>query len=118
MAPWARRGSVRSWRNWVWPVTFSAPSRFGVPLPMTLKLTAVALRKRRGRLPGRGHPRHLRRAPLRAGHEPGAVPAEGLGLPLDGLHRLLDVEGLRQRLRRVPGRVDEDLDAVALRVRE
>jgi hypothetical protein len=27
-------------------VTFSAPSRFGVPLPMTLKLTAVALRRR------------------------------------------------------------------------
>jgi len=34
---WARKSSV-------WPVTFSAPSRFGVPLPMTLKVTAVALR--------------------------------------------------------------------------
>ncbi len=45
IAPWARRGRVRSWRNWVWPVTFSAPSRFGVSLPMTLKLTADALRR-------------------------------------------------------------------------
>src|SRR5262252_3663049 len=43
MAPCARRGSVRSLRNCVCPVTLSAPSRFGVALPMTSKLTALCL---------------------------------------------------------------------------
>src|SRR5512143_4218174 len=118
MAPWARRGSVRSCRNWVWPVTFSAPSRFGVPLPMTRKPTAVAPEAIAAGLAGRGHPRHLRRPPLGAGHEAGAVAAERLGLPLDARHRRLDVEGLDHRLRGVLGRVHEDLEAVALRVGE
>src|SRR5256712_3657995 len=115
MAPWSRPGSVTSWRNCVCPVTFSAPSRFGVSLPMTLKLTAVRLAEAAA-LPA--HPRHLALPPLGARHEAGSIPAQRLGLLEDGLHRLLDVERLGHGLRRVPRGVDEKLDPVALGIRE
>src|SRR6266850_3276796 len=115
MAPWAMRGRVTSWRNCVCPVTFSAPSRFGVPLPMTLKLTAVRLAEAAA-LPA--HPRHLALPPLRARREAGAIPTQSLGLLEDGLHRLLDVERLGHGLRGVPRGVDEELDPVALRIGE
>src|SRR2546428_9295303 len=101
MAPWSRPGSVTSWRNCVCPVTFSAPSRFGVSLPMTLKLTAVRLAEPAA-LPA--HPRHLALPPLGATHEAGSIPTQRLGLLEDGLHRLLDVERLGHRQRRgAPG---------------
>src|ERR1700747_1204721 len=111
MAPWAMRGSTTSCRYCVCPVTFSAPSRFGVPLPMTLKLTAARPASPRRRAL-RAHPRHLGLPPLRARREAGAIAAERLGLLEDGLHRLLDVERLGHGLRRVPRRVDEELDPV------
>src|SRR5712691_8083329 len=115
MAPWARRGSVRSWRNCVCPVTLSAPSSFGVALPMTSKLTAVRLAET---APLPAHPRHLGLPPLHPRREAGAIAAERLGLLEDGLHRLLDVERLGHGLRRVPRGVDEELDPVALGIRE
>src|SRR6266851_6435936 len=115
MAPWARPGSVTSWRNCVCPVTFSAPSRFGVPLPMTLKLTAVRLAEAAA-LPA--HPRHLALSPLRARREAWPIATEGFGLLEDGLHRLLDVEGLGHGLRRVPRGVDEELEPVAFGIGE
>src|SRR5712691_7388678 len=133
MAPWAMRGRVTSWRNCVCPVTFSAPSRFGVSLPMTLKLTAVCLSSGtprgawtrggvRAGSPGyflfETHPRHLAPPPLGARYEAGAIPTQSLGLLEDGLHRLLDVEGLGHGLRRVPRGVDEELDPVALGIGE
>src|ERR1700682_1640219 len=115
MAPWAMRGSVRSWRNCVCPVTFSAPSRFGVALPMTLKVTAVRLAEA-ATLPA--HPRHLALPPLGARSEAGAVPTQSLGLLEDGLHRLLDVERLGHGLRGMPRGVDEELEPVALGIGE
>src|SRR5437899_10471077 len=115
MAPWARPGSVTSWRNCVCPVTFSAPSRFGVSLPMTLKLTAVRLAEAAA-LPA--HPRHLALPPLGARHEAGAIATERFRLLEDGLHRLLDVERLGHGLRGVPRRVDEELDPVAFGIGE
>src|SRR6266852_7183700 len=133
MAPWAMRGRVRSWRNCVCPVTFSAPSRFGVSLPMTLKLTAVCLSSGtprgawtrggvRAGSPGyflfETHPRHLALPPLGARHEAGAIPTQSLGLLENGLHRLLDVERLGHGLGRVPRGVDEELDPVALGIGE
>src|SRR6266571_7941412 len=111
------RGRTTSWRYCVCPVTFSAPSRFGVPLPMTLKLTAVRLAwSRRRALPA--HPRHLGLAPLRAGREAGAIATESFRLLEDGLHGLLDVEQLGHGLRRVPRGVDEELEPVALGIGE
>src|SRR3989442_12550550 len=96
MAPCAMRGRVTSCRNCVCPVTFSAPSRFGVSLPMTLKLTAVRLAEA-ATLPA--HPRHLALPPLGARHEAGAIATESFRLLEDGLHRLLDVQRLVPRLR-------------------
>src|SRR5712691_3447869 len=115
MAPWAMRGRMTSWRNCVCPVTFSAPSRFGVPLPMTLKPTAVRLAEA-ATLPA--HPRHLDLPPLGARHEAGAIATESFRLLEDGLHRLLDVERLGHGLRGVPRSVDEELDPVALGIGE
>src|SRR5512132_2087094 len=109
------RGRMTSWRYCVCPVTFSAPSRFGVSLPMTLKPTAVRLAEAAS-LPA--HPRHLARSPLRARREAWAIATEGFGLLEDGLHRLLDVEGLGHGLRRVPRGVDEELEAVAFGIGE
>src|SRR5438552_490 len=117
MAPCTMRGRTTSWRYCVCPVTFSAPSRFGVSLPMTLKLTAVRLAwSRRRALPA--HPRHLGLAPLRAGREAGAIATESFRLLEDGLHGLLDVEQLGHGLRGVPRGVDEELEPVALGIGE
>src|SRR6266436_7626222 len=109
------RGRMTSWRYCVCPVTFSAPSRFGVPLPMTLKPTAVRLAEAAS-LPAL--PRHLALPPLGTRHEAGAIPTQSLGLLENGRHRRLDVERLGHGLRRVPRGVDEQLDPVALRIRE
>src|SRR3972149_3737823 len=43
------RGTWRSWRYRIWPVTFSGPSRFGTDRPMTLNpLTRLSSRPLRG----------------------------------------------------------------------
>src|SRR3990170_1456254 len=43
------RGTWRSWRYRIWPVTFSGPSRFGTDRPMTLNpLTPPSSRPLRG----------------------------------------------------------------------
>src|SRR5713226_1170463 len=74
---------------------------------------------RRGRTSAAdAHPRHLRLPPVGARLEAGTAPAEGLGLFEDRVDRRLDVERLRVGLGGVPRGVDEELDAVALRVRE
>src|SRR5262249_11119413 len=77
-----------------------------------------AVPRARGSSAGRGQAAHLRFAPRGPRRETRAAPAESLGLRHDDLGRRLDVERLGERLGRVPRRVDEELDAVALRVGE
>src|SRR5213593_3713403 len=102
--PWSIRGSSRSWRKRVRPVTFSAPSFFGVGRPMTLRsLTRGGASRERadpqplveqaGPLGQRGRAPHLEEGRAEHLHEAGVVEhGPDAVLPVDGRELRVPVE--------------------------